>query len=93
MVDLICDAAPGLAYRGIKSNQHSMARLPARVGRLVSPENEQMWRDALLAEHTNGNRPGVEEIAQKLHAFIDSHGDGYEPEDETQDLLEKLDVA
>lgn len=90
MIDAICDTAHELVRRSTNAGNPALARLGARVGRMVDPANEQMWRNGLLAEHSAKNRVGVEEIAKRLHDYLDSFGEDYEPEEETQDLLKQL---
>lgn len=90
MIDAICDTAHELVRRSTNAGNPALARLGARVGRMIDPANEQMWRNGLLAEHAAKNRLGVEEIAKRLHDYLDSFGEDYEPEEETQDLLKQL---
>lgn len=90
MIDTICDVAHELVQRAAAHRNPTLAKLGSRVGCLVDPANEQMWRNAMLAEHMDNNRAGVEEVAKKLNDYLDSFGDDYEPEEETQDLLDQL---
>jgi LysM repeat protein/DNA-binding SARP family transcriptional activator len=90
MIAAICDAAHELAGRSLKSGNTANARLAGSVGRIVDPANEQMWRDALLAEHAAGNSAGVEELVAKLHGYLADFDDDYEPDEETQDLIQEL---
>lgn len=90
MIDRICDVAHELVQRSVKNSAPALARLGATAGCLVDPANEQMWRNAMMAEHLAGDRRGVEAVARKLNDYLDSFGDDYEPEEETQDLLEQL---
>jgi DNA-binding SARP family transcriptional activator len=90
MIAAICDAAHELAGRSLKTGSTANARLAGSVGRIVDPANEQMWRDALLAEHAAGNSAGVEELVAKLHGYLADFDDDYEPDEETQDLIQEL---
>ena len=90
MIELVCSAAHELVHRSLGTGHIAHARLGARVGRLVDPANEQMWRDALLAEHLAADPHGIEDIVAKLHAYLDSFQEDYEPEEETQELIDQL---
>lgn len=90
MIAAICDAAHELGGRSLKTGNTANARLAGSVGRIVDPANEQMWRDALLAEHAAGNSAGVEELVAKLHGYLDDFDDDYEPDEEAQDLIQEL---
>jgi nucleoid-associated protein YgaU/DNA-binding SARP family transcriptional activator len=90
MIAAICDAAHELAGRSLKAGGTANARLAGSVGRFVDPANEQMWRDALLAEHAAGNSAGIEELVAQLYGYLENFNDHYEPNEETQDLIEEL---
>ena len=90
MIDRICDSAHVLMKRALEAQDQTLASLAARVGRTVDPANEQMWRNEMLAEHLAGNVPGIEAAFQRLVAYLDSFGEDYEPEAETQALHERL---
>lgn len=84
MLYAIVDAAHELATRSLRAGDARTARLAARVGCLVMPENEISWRNAMKAEHLAGSMDGFERIVQLHEATLD---DGDEPEDETQELI------
>lgn len=90
MLSGICDAAHELARRSLTTGDTANARLAGSVGRIVDPANEQMWRDAILAEHAAGNSAGVEELVSKLHTYLDGFNEDYEPDEETQELIKEL---
>lgn len=89
MIASVGDAAHELATRALHSGNTADARLAAAIGREIDPINEIFWRDALKAEHQAGDRDGFDRIVNQLEHHLESFDDGYEPEAETQELIEK----
>ncbi|WP_188109354.1 LysM peptidoglycan-binding domain-containing protein [Paeniglutamicibacter gangotriensis] len=90
MIEVISMAAHELVDRAMAKNDAQLARLGALVGRTVDPANEQAWRDAITAEHLAKDHSGVEEIVEKFHDYLGAFDEDFEPEDETQQLLNEL---
>jgi nucleoid-associated protein YgaU len=90
MIAAIGDAAHELAARSLKAGEFANARLAAAVGRQVDPINEVYWRDAIKAEYQAGDPQGVDRIVAQHATFLESFEDGYEPEDETADLIRRI---
>ena len=93
MIAAIGDAAHELATRSLRGGDIANARLAAAIGRQVDPVNETLWRDALRAEHQAGDPRGVDRIVTQLETYLESFEDGYEPEPETQELIEQIRLA
>lgn len=90
MIAAIGDAAHELAARSLKIGDFANARLAAAVGRQVDPINEVYWRDAIKAEYQAGDPQGVDRIVAQHATFLESFEDGYEPEDETAELIRRI---
>lgn len=90
MIDTIADVAHEVVTRGSKAKDYAMTKFGAHVGKMVDPANEQMWRDCIMAEYLSGNRLAVEKIVAELNAYLETFQDEYDPEPETQSLLEQL---
>ena len=60
---------------------------------MVDPINETLWRDAMLAEHQAGDLKGFDRVVTQLEDYLESFGEGYEAEPETQELVEKVRLA
>lgn len=90
MIASIGDAAHELATRSLKHGDVASARLAGAIGRQVDPVNEILWRDALLAEHQADDVAGAERIFAQFEEQLDALDDGYEPEPETQQLIDEI---
>jgi nucleoid-associated protein YgaU len=90
MIEKIGDAAHELCNRSLKLGDITHARLAAAVGREVSPVNEIFWRDALRAEHQARDTAGFDRVVAQLEDTLDLLEDGYEPEPETQALIDQI---
>lgn len=90
MIASIGDAAHELAERSLRCGDVRSARLAAAVGRQVDPINEIFWRDAIKAECQAGDKSGAERIINQLLPALDDYEEGYEPEDETQELIARV---
>jgi len=90
MIASIGDAAHELATRSLKHGDVASARLAGAIGRQVDPVNEILWRDALLAEHQADDVAGAERIFAQFEEQLDAFEDGYEPEPETQQLIDEI---
>nr|WP_244960829.1 LysM peptidoglycan-binding domain-containing protein [Pseudoclavibacter chungangensis] len=93
MLAAIGDACHELSERLLERGDPHAARVPAALGREVDPVNETCWRDALLAELGAGDRDGFERIVAQLTRRLDEFEDGYEPEDETQVIIDRARTA
>lgn len=89
MLAAIGDTCHELSERLLERGDPHAARVPAALGRDVDPVNETCWRDALLAELGAGDRDGFERIVAQLTRRLDDLEDGYEPEDETQLIIDR----
>lgn len=90
MIETICDAAHELVTRSLRSGHHNHAQMAAHVGRVVDPANEAMWRNALMAEAAAGQREAVARLVENLYAYLESFEEGFEPEEETSELIDQL---
>lgn len=89
MIASIGDASHELVQRSLRTGDTAHARFAAAIGRQIDPINELYWRDALMAEHQAGDRDGFDRIVNQLGHHLESFDDGYEPEPETQDLIDR----
>lgn len=90
IIAAIGDAAHELATRALRHGDVVNSRLASAVGRQVDPINEIYWRDALRAEHQAGDMAGVDRVVSQLEQHLESFEDGYEAEDETQQLIDDI---
>ena len=88
MLATIGDTCHELATRSLHRGDAAGARTCAALGREIDPINEIAWRDALQAELLAGDRDGFERVVAQLERNLDAFEDGYEPEPETQELIE-----
>lgn len=88
MVDTIADAAYDLARRRYMDSSWRKAERAARVGVIVDPSNERLWRIRIHAAHAAGRPEDVEEFIDRMHARISELGFYLEPE--TTDLIEAV---
>lgn len=89
MLALIGDACHELTARSLHGGDAGTARVSAALGREIDPVNETAWRDALNAELLAGDHDGFERLVQQLQSQLDDFEDGYEPEPETQELIDR----
>lgn len=80
MVDTIADAAYELARRRYMDSSWRKAERAARVGVIVDPSNERLWRIRIHAAHAAGKPEEVEEFIDRMHARISELGFDLEPE-------------
>lgn len=88
MVDTIADAAYELARRRYMDSSWRKAERAARVGVIVDPSNERLWRIRIHAAHAAGKPEDVEEFIDRMHARISELGFDLEPE--TTNLIEAV---
>lgn len=88
MVDTIADAAYELARRRYMDSSWRKAERAARVGVIVDPSNERLWRIRIHAAHAAGKPEEVEEFIDRMHARISELGFDLEPE--TTNLIEAV---
>lgn len=84
----VSDACHELASRSLKLGDVGTARTSAALAREIDPINEVSWRDALHAELLAGDQEGFERIIAMLERQLDDFEDGYEPEPETQLVID-----
>lgn len=89
MLALVGDACHEAASRAIDRGDLATARSAAALGREVDPVNETCWRDAMRAELAAGDRDGFDRLVTLLTRQLDEFEDGYEPEFETQRLIDE----
>ncbi|MGO2112607.1 MAG: bacterial transcriptional activator domain-containing protein, partial [Pseudoclavibacter sp.] len=88
MLATIADTCHELASRALRAGDVGAARTTAALGREIDPINEMAWRDAMQAELLAGDHGGFERVVALLQQQLDDFEDGYEPEPETQDLID-----
>ncbi|GGA67858.1 hypothetical protein GCM10011490_18070 [Pseudoclavibacter endophyticus] len=89
MLATIADTCHELAVRALDMGDVGAARTTAALGREIDPINEMAWRDALQAELLASDHEGFERIVSLLQQQLDDFEDGYEPEPETQELIDR----
>lgn len=90
MIMAVTDAAHEMANRSLRRGDAANAKLASEIGIKVDPTNEAMWRNGMKAAHINGDLAGVQAVVDRLRAFLDGFDDGYEPDPETQELIDHL---
>lgn len=88
MLATIADVCHELAARALQVGDIGTARTSAALGREIDPINETSWRDAMQAELLAGDQAGFERIVSLLQQQLDDFEDGYEPEPETQEMID-----
>ena len=89
MLATIVDTCHEFAQRSLDAGDVAGARKAAALGRDIDPVNEMPWRDALEAELLAGDLDGFDRIVGQLLRQLDDFEDGYEPEPETQELIDE----
>lgn len=84
------DACHELVTRSLADGDLRTARRAAALAREVDPATELYWRDALEAEEKAGDLASAERIAAQLEHQLDDLEDGYEPEPETQAIIDRI---
>lgn len=90
MICKIGDVAHEVAARALESGDPRRARHAASVGLTVDPISEVHWRNAMRAEYQIGDSEGVERLITQLEDHLTSVDEGYEPDAETQALIDEL---
>ena len=90
MICQIGDVAHELATRSLENGDVRRARMASAVGRMVDPITEVYWRDSLRAEFQAGDTAGIERLITQLEQHLADIDEGYEPDPETQALIDQL---
>lgn len=90
MTSSIGDVAHEVCTRSLKTGDTAHARIAAAVGRMIEPVNELFWRNGLRAEYQAHDAAGLDRLIAQFETHLDSFEDGYEPEPETQELIDQL---
>jgi len=85
----VVDVAHEVARRALEIPDAALARQATKVGRLVDPTNELLWRDALRAEYVAGSREGQRRVVEQVYALADDLEIDLEPA--TEQLIAELD--
>ncbi|MDX2342196.1 hypothetical protein NJC10_11140 [Micrococcus sp. M4NT] len=88
MVEAITAAARELAGRASRSGHVGHGQLATRVGRMVDPGDEGLWRASLEAEAAAGAREEVARLVEGLHAYLEAMEAS--PEVETVEVIARL---
>jgi nucleoid-associated protein YgaU len=88
MVAGIVDVVHEVVRRALLIPDVGAARKALRVGRLVDPTNELLWRDALRIEYVGGTHESRKRLVEQLYAFADDLETDLEPE--TEELIGEL---
>jgi DNA-binding SARP family transcriptional activator len=86
----VVDVAHEVARRALEIPDVALARQATKVGQLVDPTNEMLWRDALRAEYVAGSREGQRRVVGQVYAWADDLDIDLEPE--TEQLIGELDL-
>lgn len=89
MIARISDVADELFGRAFAARDHARAQFAATVGNVVDPVNETAWRNLMLSALAKGDTDRFERIVADLERYLDSFDEGYEPEPETQSLIDE----
>ncbi|WP_103663366.1 hypothetical protein [Microbacterium sp. CJ77] len=89
MIARISDVADELFRRAYAARDHGRAQFAATVGNVVDPVNETAWRNLMLSALAKGDTDRFERIVGDLERYLDSFDEGYEPEPETQSLIDE----
>ncbi|WP_054685130.1 hypothetical protein [Microbacterium sp. No. 7] len=89
MIARISDVADELFGRAYAARDHARAQFAATVGNVVDPVNEIAWRNLMLSALAKGDVDRFERIVADLERYLDSFDEGYEPEPETQALIDE----
>jgi DNA-binding SARP family transcriptional activator len=89
MIARISDVADELFGRAYAARDHGRAQFAATVGNVVDPVNETAWRNLMLSALAKGDTDRFERIVGDLERYLDSFDEGYEPEPETQSLIDE----
>lgn len=89
MIATTNDLCHELATRALAAGDHALARRAAGLGRYIDPINEVCWRDALETELAAGDHDRFDRITMQLSDVLTDLEEGYEPEPETQELIEQ----
>lgn len=89
MIARISDVADELFRRAYAARDHGRAQFAATVGNVVDPVNETAWRNLMLSALAKGDTDQFERIVGDLERYLDSFDEGYEPEPETQSLIDE----
>lgn len=87
MITTIGDIALELAGRSHQQADHRALALAVAKGLQVEPNNEALWRHALISAAHSAQPGRLEQVRAHLHATLDPLG---ELEDATVELLERL---
>lgn len=90
MLSQIGAAAHELAVRGLRAGEGKIARSAATVGLTVDPVDEGHWRNLLRAEAMLRHPAAVDRTMDDLRRTLAALGCGYQPEDETLQLVDQL---
>jgi DNA-binding SARP family transcriptional activator len=75
MASAIGEAAEHLARHYLDNDDHSGATWAARRGLLVTPYDERLYRQLMLAAYAAGNPAGVDAIMRELIQVLDAEAE------------------
>src|SRR5699024_4518315 len=90
MTSSIADVAYAASSRATTAGQAPTGLEAARIGLIVAPWEERLWRCAIRAKWAMSDGDGIGDIVSELEeqlALLEA-----EPEEQTQDLLEEIEV-
>lgn len=90
LIAAVGDACHELVARCIDAGDTATARTVAALAREVDPSIETYWRDALVASEAAGDLDDALRIAAQLEQLLDDIDPDYEPEPETQAIIDRV---